>query len=236
MDLELMVKKIVREALEGEKLQAESTSEEAAGNTGAVGKILVLIPENALNTRAFLEYIKKGNRACEMVAVTDDIPGKNAGYCRFINKNSPEERRSITEAFNEFQKIFCVSPALKMMSLLSQLDDGDFYTRLLVAGALLGKETCLLLDYDVRNAPAGELSLKVGELTEAIMSKGIKVKCIREEERPAFPKKALITAGDVEDLWNKGRKTICCEKGSIVTPLAADRAGELGMPIKYGCF
>jgi hypothetical protein len=51
-----------------------------------------------------------------------------------------------------------------------------------------------------------------------------------EKETEIPPKhKKLITQKDIEDIYKSGTKEIFCEKGCIITPLAKDRAKEMGV-------
>jgi hypothetical protein len=53
------------------------------------------------------------------------------------------------------------------------------------------------------------------------------------EEPPEEPEeeRTLITESDVQEVYRSGKKEIVCRQGAIVTPLALDRAKELGLAI-----
>lgn len=233
MELELLIKRIAREILEEIAAQRADASEGTLSGGDTKGRILVMVPENSINTGLHLKYIRKMNEGFTL-EVASSFEEKTFEGCRFIDLKKAEERHCLTGALSNYTKIYCVSPGLKFMSLLSDLDYNDFIAEVLTAGALRGIETFMLLDYSLSGVTSKELAEKVRALVDSINSKGIRVVSIveKEEEIPPAVLRELITAEDIDSMWNSGNRTINYHKGIVITPLAVDRARELGMRLR----
>ena len=69
-----------------------------------------------------------------------------------------------------------------------------------------------------------------------LVSDSINVVCYRKEavQDPNGNSRMLITEQDVLDAYHAGRRQIACRIDSIITPLARDKANELGVAFTSG--
>ncbi len=246
-DTRLLIEGVVREVLTRIMKQQDAAS--ACANGGSDGmksggktgnrRVLVLVPPNILHVGKYLEFINSNNPACKLsVAYCSDIeipPAVFENTVDYRNLNDISDRKKIILAFESYEEIYCVSPGIRLMESIANFNDEDFLVYLLMEGLIKGKGIRLVLGFDINRQDSGRLTKKLRELTSLITDSGISISTAAapgsKEPMNAETGRELITCGDIDELWSKNVKVVYRSKKGVVTPLAADRARELGMTI-----
>lgn len=157
-------------------------------------------------------------------------PFRADGYRVIISGN--ENREEIMELLESTVNLVLLAPPLQVIRRIADADDGDFLTWLFIRGRLWGKKTSIFLDFVPpvhRKAPYEE---RMVESLEALSALNVPLEYYLEEiPETSAEEQALVTEEDVLAASRAGKKEIAVSFGGIVTPLARDRAKELGITI-----
>lgn len=202
--------------------------------------ILILVPLYVINLQKYLEHLDGKHPGNGMVLacmnnVKESIPGMKQ-VVNVVDISGGSSSQSILDGFDSYSAVYCISPGIKLMENITRYNDTGFIENLMIYSLIHGKPAGILTDYDAKNLPGG-VSKKVREITSLITGMGITVENIRREkgEPPDQPVKGkgreLITEKDIDTMYKNGIKQILSANGCIITPLAKDRARELGVTI-----
>ncbi len=135
------------------------------------------------------------------------------------------------------------SPQFSFMQKLIALDDSDPFVDIILTALIHNIRVITLTDGfrpSKDNSVAEELLKSINELLAGIKALKVHVSTAEElgsilfkEQTSLVQEKDLITESDVLELNRNGIKELYLATGSIVTPLARDRARELGIDIIY---
>ncbi|MHB1394528.1 MAG: hypothetical protein ACYCYE_15940 [Clostridia bacterium] len=198
-------------------------------------QLLLFISDMTMNICEWIKYIKNSYSGYELTLAAfrkvDDINLQHVK--QILNLNEEAARENLTSTINKFDELCFLSPGLKQMQALVVGDDSGYFESLVIYSLLHKKKTVFLLDYKVDNLPSNSFTRKIKSLLGSISEMGIFVdilgQAIEKETEIPLKHKKLITQKDVEDIYKSGTKEIFCEKGCIITPLAKDRAKEMGV-------
>ncbi len=230
MEAEVLIKKVTREVLNRLKDQLTETQ-----------RILVVIPKYAENSRRILQYIAADNPSGQLSILT---------YNPEINLNLPVKyslldisdiqiQNQIITKLTDYNAVYCISPNIKLLENLHSLDDSHFVEWLIIHGMLNYLEVTIIIDHDFKRENLNKVEKKVKDLLKGISQLDILVENIncsnvtRDQENKQYgPGKVLITEQQVEKMYRDGVKDIK-GKEAIITPLAYDKARELGIRVIY---
>lgn len=225
LELEALIRKITKDALDKVMIKPEEPEaiEEAPVDPGK--RLLVLIPGLTSQLQASLKHIER--------SFPDYRPALE--YFEGMDTAEDECRRRIIKNIDDFDAVVCISPGIKQMEAIARCDDTGFLERLVLFFILHSKPASLLLDFDVGMIRSNTFSKRLNSLMESIREMGVTVDTCRLNtsgtETGASIERELVTEKSVQGLWKSGVREISCGKGCIITPLARDKANELGMNI-----
>jgi len=241
MDLDLLIKQVVAKVVERLEKQLNETTEEKLGSCIKKNRMLILIPDMVIGLKKYIQFIESYYSDYEITigytGYTQKVNELLSSMLvnEILNLDDKTSREKLMDTLCQFDSISLVSPAIKQMNSIASGNDQDFLEKIILYFVLHGKVASILLDYDIKNLPPSTLSRKMKELLETIESMGIAVcvlgegcKSIRES---AKKKRGLITENDIDEMWRKGIKEFRDDGGCIITPLARDRAKEIGLTI-----
>lgn len=190
---------------------------------------VVLVPSLVpFREKAMERLIGKFGRNLAFVSFGE--PFRADGYRVIIAGN--ENREEIMELLESTINLVLLAPPLQVIRRIAAADDGDFLTWLFIRGRLWGKKTSIYLDFTPplhRKAPYEE---RMVETLEALSALNVPLENYLEEVPEASAEeRTLVTEEDVLEVSQAGKKEIAVSSGGIVTPLARDRAKELGISI-----
>lgn len=235
--IEDIINRITREVIK--KLEAVNLAEccKNRNTAGNGNSILVLIPQTATNVHEIVNYISNRNpdnwltiAACDACEESKGNIGKDINV---VNIQCDSERQKILQNLNKYERIYCASPGIRLLGDINRGEDNGVVEGVIIKSILLKKAISFVLDYDIQGFSTNSILRKAGRLIEEIKAQGIEVETVfdrKEDKKPQLSKgKDLITENDVQTLWNNGIKQLNCSKGCIITPLARDKANELGL-------
>lgn len=234
-EIESLIKKITAEVLNNIVLQPEQMAKFHDISELKAKQLLLFISDMTINTCEWTNYIINSYSGYELTIAAfrkiDDI--KLSHVKQILNLNEEDARENLTRTINNFDALCFLSPGLKQMQALVVGDDSGYLESLVIYSLLHKKKTVFLLDYKVDNLPSNSFTRKIKGLLGSISEMGIFIdilgQAVEKETEIPLKHKKLITQKEVEDIYKSGTKEIFCEKGCIITPLAKDRAKEMGV-------
>lgn len=236
-ELKLLIEKIAAETISD--LMSKPVQEYKAGglyNPGAK-HVLLLISDKAMDISRFYEAIEKryGRYAVTAAAYRNIVAAGFKNIDEMLNLNEAVAREKLADTISRFDEICFLSPGLRQIQALLECDDSGYMEGVVIYSLLHGKKTTILLDYEAANLPLNNFTRKIKDMLKAVSELGICIEVLQmgEDNRKEVQvqHKDLITQKEVEDIHKRGEKEIFRMKGCIVTPLAKDRARELGIKI-----
>lgn len=245
-ELEALVKKVTGDVLGRIMIQP-------ADETGRVGagpkpdpRLLVLVPRYIINLQKYLEYLADKHPGNVLVfgcmgRINESVQGMKQ-VVDIVDISDESSSRGILDGFDSFGAVYCVSPGIKLLDSIAQYNDTGFIENLMIHSVLHQKPAGILTDYDAGNLPGG-ISKKVRDLKAAIIDMGIKIYTIGSKSEVSLNQSSpvdssskgkgreLITEKDIDAMYKNGIRQIRIANGCIITPLAKDRAKEVGITI-----
>lgn len=232
MDKKDVIKKITDEVINKIEMEMDEVVEKSHPDTGIN---LVIVPEFFLNLQSALRIINQeaGSNKLLFALKTSgedlNLPGES------IDISNKRGQNILASKIVEINEVYCVSPRIKTLKALTELDDTNFTEWLLIRSLLVETKVNILLNYSfsINNS----LQERMKDLFKEVSKLGIKVRPInlkgtQSPEEDLLSDKNLITEEDINQLWEQGQGKLEVNN-SIITPLAIDRARELGLKVKY---
>ena len=147
-----------------------------------------------------------------------------------------ESRDTILGMLTDAINVVLLAPSLELIGKIADAADDDFLTYLFVRAQLWGKKVSIYLDFDLPRFKKSKFQESISDRLKALTDLGVPLVCYRREAvaDPNGNSRTLITERDVIDAYNAGKRQIACRIDSIITPLAKDKAGELGVSFTSG--
>ena len=147
-----------------------------------------------------------------------------------------ESRDRILQLVSDSINVVLLAPTLELIGRIADAQDEDFLTYLFVRAQLWGKKVSVFLDFDLPQFRKSRFQESISDKLKALTELGIPLVCYRKEavQDPNGNSRMLITEQDVLDAYHAGRRQISCRIDSIITPLARDKANELGVAFTSG--
>jgi hypothetical protein len=237
----------------------ESTVRQILSDAGSsIGKkhYLLLWPDLLSDAKAAAEMLEKINEYCT-ITVAAGSSGHSTVYSKYtadlINTESEAGRNKLFDRLNRIDGLICVQPQLHMLKALASFDDSNFESFAVFQALMLGKQVKLAVSPAVRrarymSAAGGPFQAQIAEVFEAVKLLGIDVdfsadnlisgqssddsgeaQKVSDNKRTG---KGLVTEKDVIAQFSQGVRKIITDNNTIITPLAKDKARELGVDIE----
>lgn len=236
-ELESLIKRITSEIV-SKIMQQPSQIERCIDASDLKAKqLLIIISDTVMNQSELIKHAESRYSGYQLtIAAFKRIDDTSLQHAKgILNLNDELVRKNLANTINNFEELCFLSPGLKQMQALAAGDDSGYFESLVIYSLLHKKKTVFLLDYEVESLPSNSFVKKIKGLFGSISEMGISIDVLRydnEKKADALTEhKKLITQKDIEDICKSGAKDIFCEKGCIITPLAKDRAKEMGINI-----
>ena len=129
-------------------------------------------------------------------------------------------------------RVVLVTPGIGTLARIANGDDSGFLEYLVLRALLWGREVAVLLDFQLPKFKRNTFFERIIDIADALTSMGVKLLQYRCAGEEAAERHVLVTQTEVDDAARQGKKAVFCAEGAIVTPLARERAGELGIEIE----
>lgn len=240
-EIEALVKKATNEVLGKLGYINEQNLTSSSRDKKKDKGVLVIVPQYVVSLDEFLKYISKKYPTYEITLAVhgkiDEQEVKRLCKSEIYHIENEDSRLEIQKRFSSFSDILCISPGIKQMETIVQGDERCFITNLFIRGLLSSKRVQVLVEYNVNDMKNNLLTKKIKELLSTIEGLGAAVNTINsrhlEPSLVTTGKTKLVTQDDIDNMWKNGIKQLEAGKGCIITPLAKDRAREIGLSINY---
>lgn len=224
---EAQIRLIVRQVTERvlSRLMAEGLFQ--LEQDGALVVVPNFIPESAL----LGEYLKQNVSCGVTYALLEPSAGLDlAGEA--IDATKREQQQSLLASLKFYDRVVLAMPTLQMLGRIANGEDTGFAEQLILRAILLDKKVTVLLDYTPPKFRRGTFFEGVVGSVTALKDMGVEVVSLTQQLKPAQTGFALVTEQEVLDAYQFRDCTVKCAKGAVITPLARDKANELGVTIE----
>lgn len=224
---EAQIRLIVRQVTERvlSRLMAEGLFQ--LEQDGALVVVPNFIPESAL----LGEYLKQNVSCGVTYALLEPSAGLDlAGEA--IDATKREQQQSLLASLKFYDRVVLAMPTLQMLGRIANGEDTGFAEQLILRAILLDKKVTVLLDYTPPKFRRGTFFEGVVGSVTALKDMGVEVVSLTQQLKPAQTGFALVTEQEVLDAYQFRDRTVKCAKGAVITPLARDKANELGVTIE----
>lgn len=224
---EAKLKDIIRRVTERvlERLMAEGIL--LPEQNGALVVVPSFVPEAALLN----EYLKQRYSSGVTCALFDPSAAMDPSfYC--VDASECDQQRRLLSALKFYEHVLLAMPSLQMLGRIARGEDAGVCEQLILRSILLGKKVSVLLDYSPPKFKRGTFFENVVGSVSALQDMGVEIVSIVPQLKPAVTGYELVTENEVLEAFQYGDRLVRCAKGAVVTPLARDKANELGVMIE----
>jgi hypothetical protein len=224
---EAQIRQIVRKITERvlERLMAQGLF--LPEQNGALVVIPNFLPESAL-LFAYLKQQFPNGVAC---AVLEPSVQLDSAFER-IDATTREAQQHVLSSLKFYHRVVLAMPTLQLLGRISNGEDAGFAEQLMLRAILLEKKVSVVLDYTPPKFKRGTFfEGLVGSIT-ALQDMGVEMVSLTPQLKPAETGFELVTEQEVLAAYQYGDRFVKCAKGALVTPLARDKANELGVSIQ----
>ncbi len=225
IDLEALITKIVEQVVS----TIQYADEKDENVSGTVALFTSFVPSK----KTCGEYLKKCFGTGIRCALFNGVEFSAPGCFSFPVKNEHDEAE-LFEMLAGAADIVLVTPSLGQLYKLAEGNDEGFIERAFLRPLLWGRRVTLLLDFEIPKFKRATFFERVVDSIDVLTKMGVKVIAYRPaQEYGEVIKEALVTENEVLNAFNDGTMRVLCEKDAIITPLARDKANELGVSIDF---
>ncbi len=204
-------------------------------STPKAGSLLVILPQIPMGIDGCVDYISRHYDLSEATLVCYDKTLYNDIFYCTVDIGNASDAKCLCENLHLYGDVLLATSGIKLIERIASVDEDDVLSAVVLYKILHGADVTLLVDYDIENLKQGKFSKQIKDLHSTLSDMGVDIKRITTPEQEEFnPMSGLITEDIVEQMYSSGKRDIVVREGVIVTPLATDRAEELGIRIRQG--
>ena len=206
----------------------QHTRPQTAEDCGALVVIPAFVPDSAALAAYITEHYEKVTCAAfeELSFFQKHFPVAAA--------DSREDRQQLVESLKCYSHVVLAAPPIALLKRIADGEDEGFIEQIVTRAILWDKEVEVILDYTLPRQRRGPLFERVSAAADALSQMGVKFVTLGHTEQGTVKELTLITEAEVIDAQKNSASQIRCAPDAIVTPLANDKARELGILIERG--
>jgi len=239
MNIDMLIEKITKEVIDRIK-DLESVDESRNKGLCKREKTLVIIPRHVTKMDELLGAVSKMHSDCNILTLMPGYLLDNAMYKdKFyaLDISDAKTRKSVIDDLFNIQHICCLSPGIRLLEKIADMDDDGFVEYIMINSLIQRKNTYVITDVEYDRLPDYEPFIRIKNVCGKINAMGICMKYLgrqySDQKDLAKVFRGLITEQDIVEISKNGTRQIICGKGSIITPLASDKAKEIGITIQF---
>jgi len=194
---------------------------------GALVVIPNFIPEVALLNRFLKENFPNG----VICALFEPCPGLDPAFSRIDAADKAQQQRLLA-SLKFYEQVVLAMPSLQLLGRIARGEDAGSAEQLVLRSILLNQKVSLVLDYTPPKFRRGTFFESVVGSVTALRDMGVEIVSLAPRLKPAQAGLELVTEREVLEAYQYGGRSVPCAKGALVTPLARDKANELGVTIE----
>jgi len=236
-ELKLLIERITAEVVSNLIPEPAQKSKAEGLCSPGIKHVLLLVSDKAMGAGGLFKATEKryNGYAITVAAYRKVAAADFKDMNEILDLNEAVVREKLADTISRFDEICFLCPGLRQMQALLEGDDSGYMEGVVIYSLLHGKKTTIQSDYGAESLPLNNFTRKVKDMLKSVSEMGICVEVLQGEKNnktgTQVQHKELITQKEVEDTHKTGGKEIFRMKGCIITPLAKDRASELGIKI-----
>ena len=221
--LTALVAKVVGEVMK--RIQFETMNDETV--TGTVAVFTSFVPSKKACSNALTERYGSGIDCALLGEAEFDM----AGFLK-MKVSTKEDEQILIERLARTANVVLVTPSLSLLYRLAAGDDSGIAETSVLRPLLWGRKVSVLLDFDVPRFKRATFFEKVVDALDVLTNMGVSVISYNPaSEKEEEKRLSLITETQVREAAEDGSFRILCANDAIVTPLAKEKAEELGVAL-----
>lgn len=192
---------------------------------------LVVVPNYNPESGLLNKYLKKRFASGVTCALLERSAGLDPEFHTVYAAQRDEQQRLLS-MLKFYEHVVLAMPSLQLLHRIANGEDSGFTEQLVLRAILLEKKVTVVLDYQPPKFKRGTFFESVVSAISALKDMGVEIVSLVPTLRPADPDCELVTEDKILQAYLYGDRSIQCAKGAIVTPLAKDKANELGVTIE----
>lgn len=225
IDVEQLIKKIVEEVI----ATIEYSDAKDENVSGTVALFTSFVPSK----KTCAEFLKKNFGTGIQCALFNGVEFSSPG-CFAFKVEDEHDRAELFQLLAGAADIVLVTPKLTQLYKLAEGNDEGYIEQAFLRPLLWGRRVTLLLDFQTPKFKRATFFAKVVEAIDILTNMGVRVIAYRPaQEFGEVLREALVTENEVKAAFEEGSMRVLCEKDAIITPLARDKANELGVSIDF---
>ena len=222
-DLKDLVAKIAQEVMN--RIEYETMEDENVEGTVAI--FTTFVPSKKACAEALKEHFGVGIDAALLEGTEFDLPG----FFPFPVEDE-DDQQALMEKLAGTENVVLVTPKLSLLYRLADGDDSGFVEQTVLRPLLWGRNVSILLDFKTPKFKRATFFAKVVDALDVLTNMGVRILSYNpasaQEETELL---TLVTETQILDAAKAGATSVLCTRDAIVTPLARDKASELGIAI-----
>lgn len=142
---------------------------------------------------------------------------------------SSEDRQQLMTLLNGYSNLVLALPPVALLKNITQGNDSGFVEQLVTRAILWGKKLSIIIDYPAIKSKRIGIFADVAAVIDELKAIGAEIVILGQREVNASELLALVTEEKVIEAHQNGKIRISCAPGVIITPLARDKAADLGI-------
>ncbi len=196
---------------------------------GTVALFTSFVPSKKACGKVLKEHFGAGIDCAMFNGIEFAVPG-----CFQFKIENVLDRSELMQKLAGAADVVLVTPRLNLLYALAAGNDEGFVEQAILRPLLWGRRVSILLDFDPPKFRRATFFEKVVDSLDILTNMGVRILSYRpSSEDVGIERKSLVTETDIMDAVSSGSMRVICEKDAIITPLARDKAAELGVAIDF---
>lgn len=151
-------------------------------------------------------------------------------HCIYAGQMSPTE---LLQQVTQAKTVILVAPPLELLQKISEGQDKELLSHLMVRSILWRKDVRLYLDFEPPRFRRNTFLEGVASAIDTLHDMGVMVHPYYTGDAAKVMGESLVTEADVLAAAQRADKTISCRAGAIITPAARDALAVCDVTIHY---
>ncbi len=220
--LKLLVSKITEQVI-------GSMEKTDSGDSDLTSDTLVIFPAFVSSVPLFLSYLEATYPNATYVTFQEiDFSGNTF---KTINVATKEECQKLMASLEYYKNIVLAASPISLLKRIANGEDVEFIEQVMTRAILCEKRVSALLDFKLPTLTQGTFFENLAGTLDDLKDMGVDIISLRQSDKVTVKALTLVTEAEVIQAHKKGKNIIKFAAGAIVTPLARDKAKELGISI-----
>lgn len=192
--------------------------------------ILVIVPAYVPDMAALTAHLKQAYGDGFECVLFEDMDA----FCPDIKMKyikTQSDRQQMMDKLKHYADVVLAVPPLGMIKSIAEGDDSGFVEQVFLKAILWEKKVLMMLDFEKPKFKRGTFFEGLSDSLGAIEDMGVDIVSLKSSVKKVIDEQSLVSEADVIDAVKSGEMRVKCALGAIVTPLARDKAKELGVAI-----